>query len=55
MPDTSISQMARKIYLEHHEAMDLIIANRPNYVTEGKAILKEAIEEQQEWILDVED
>ena len=55
MPDTSISQMARKIYLEHREAMDLIIANRPNYITEGKAIFKEAIEEQEGWILDVED
>ena len=55
MPDTSISQMARKIYLEHRKAMDLIIANRPNYITEGKAIFKEAIEEQEGWILDVED
>ena len=55
MPDTSTSQIARKIYLEHQEAMDLIIANRPNYITEGKAIFKEAIEDQKDWILDVED
>ena len=31
MPDTSISRMARKIYLEHQAAMDLIIANRPSW------------------------
>ena len=55
MPDTSISQMARKIYLEHRESMDLIIANRPDWRTEGGAILKEAINEQENWILDVED
>ena len=55
MPDTSILQMARKIYLEHREAMDLIIANRPNYIAESKAILKEAIKEQEDWILDRED
>ncbi len=55
MPDTSISQMARKIYLEHQEAMDLIIANRPSWGPEAMPVLKEAIEDQKDWILDVED
>lgn len=55
MPDTSISQMARKLYLEHQEAMDLIIANRPSWGSEGLSVLKEAIEEQEDWILDFSD
>ena len=55
MPDTSIAQMARKIYLEHQEAMDLIIANRPSWGSEAIPILREAIEEQPEWKLDFSD
>ena len=55
MPDTSISQMARKIYLEHQEAMDLIIANRPRWGPEAMPVLKEAIEEQPEWKMDFSD
>ena len=30
MPDTSINQQARRIYLEHREAIDRIIANKPD-------------------------
>ena len=52
MPDTNISQMARKIYLEHREAMDSIIANRPNWASDGIPVFKEAIEEQEDWTLD---
>ena len=55
MPDTSTSQIARKIYLEHQEAMDLIIANRPRWGSEAMPILKEAIKEQPEWKLDFSD
>ncbi len=55
MPDTSISQMARKIYLEHQEAMDLIIANRPRWGPEAIPVLKEAIEEHPEWKMDFSD
>ena len=55
MPDTSISQMARKIYLEHQDAMDLIIANRPRWGPEAVPVLKEAIEEQPEWKMDFSD
>jgi len=55
MPDTSTAQIARKIYLEHQEAMDLIIANRPRWGSEAMPILKEAIEEQPEWKMDFSD
>ena len=55
MPETSLPQLARKIYLEHREAMDLIIAHKPNWVAEAKQWLKEAIEQQQEWVLDLEE
>ena len=54
MPETSVSQLARKIYLEHREAMDLLVANRPDWVAEAKQMLREAIAEHPEWILDVE-
>ena len=52
LPDTSISQMARKIYLEHREAMDLIVAHKPNWAAEGRVVFEEAIEEQEDWKLD---
>ena len=55
MPETSVSQLARRIYLEHHEAVELIVANRPDWVSEGKQVLKEAVGQQRGWILDVED
>ena len=54
MPDTSISQLARRIYLEHWEAIELIVGNRPNWVAECKQWLKEATARQSEWILDLE-
>ena len=55
MPETSISQLARRIYLEHQEAMDQIIAYKPNWVAEAKQWLKEAVAQQPGWILEVED
>ena len=55
MPETSLSQLARKTYLEHREAIDLIIANKPNWVDEARQWFREAIEQQPEWLLDVED
>ena len=55
MPETSLSQLARKTYLEHREAIDLIIANKPNWVAEARQWLREAIEQQPEWLLDKED
>ena len=36
MPETSVSQLARKLYLEHREAVEEIIANKPDWVAEAK-------------------
>ena len=55
MPETSVPQLARKIYLEHREAIDHIITHKPDWVAEFKQWLKEAIEQQQEWVLDLEE
>ena len=55
MPDTSLDQQARRIYLEHWEAIDRIIANKPDWVAETKPMLKEAIAKHPFWILDRED
>lgn len=55
MPDTSIAQRARQIYLQHREVMDIIIENQVDWVAETKQMLKEAIAGQEVWSLDVED
>lgn len=55
MPETSVSQLARSIYLEHREAIDLIAANKPDWAAEAKQWLREAIARQEKWILDHED
>ena len=54
MPDTSLPQLARRIYLEHREAMDQIIAHKPDWVAETKQWLKEAVALHREWKLDLE-
>ena len=54
MPDTSLPQLARRIYLEHREAMDQIIAHKPDWVAEAKQWLKEAVAQHREWKLDLE-
>ena len=54
MPDTSLPQVARRIYLEHREAMDEIIAHKPDWVAEAKQWFKEAIAQHREWKLDIE-
>ena len=55
MPDTSIDRQARRIYLEHWEAIDRIIANKPNWINETKPMLKEAVAKHSFWKLDRED
>ena len=42
MPETSVSQLAHRIYLEHREAVDLLVQHRPDWVAETKQWLKEA-------------
>ena len=54
MPDTSIDQQARRIYLEHREALDRILANKPNWIEETKPMLKEAVAKYPFWKLEHE-
>ncbi len=51
VPDanTNVAQLARKIYMEHREAIDLIIRHKPDFVAEARAIFKEAIVLQSDW------
>ena len=51
---TEIQQLARKIYLEHREAIALIYRHQPDWVPETMQILKEAVAEQKGWHLDKE-
>ena len=52
VPDsTEINRLARKIYLEHREALELIYQHKPNFVDEAKRILREAIRHQTNWSL----
>ena len=55
MPETSLDQQARRVYLEHWEAMDRIIANKPDWIAETKPMLREAVAKHPFWILDRED
>ena len=50
-----LQQLAREIYLEHREAIELIYRHRPDYVAESKQIFKEAVAQQKGWTLDKED
>lgn len=54
MPDSNLDQQARRIYLEHREAIERIIANKPNWRDETKPILREAIEKHPDWKLESE-
>ena len=54
MPDTSIDQQARRIYLEHRKALDRIFANKPNWIEEIKPMLKEAVAKYPFWKLEHE-
>ena len=54
MPDTSIDQQARRIYLEHREVLDRIFTNKPNWIEESKPALKEAVAKYPFWKLDLE-
>lgn len=54
VPDTSVAQQARRIYLEHWKAVDLIVAHKPDWVAEAKQWLKKAVAQQERWTLDLE-
>ena len=56
VPESSeVSKLARKIYLEHREAIDLIKDHEPAWQAETVQMLKEAVARQSNWILDVTD
>ena len=48
VPDanTNIAELARKIYLEHREAIELIIQHKPDFIREAKEEFKKVIESQ---------
>lgn len=50
-----LQQLARKLYLEHWEAIDLIYRHKPNWTADAKQICKEAVAQQKSWVLDKED
>ena len=57
VPDNNseINRLAREIYLEHREAIELIYRNRPDWTDEAKQIFKEAVAQQEGWVIDRED
>ena len=57
VPDanTNIAELARKIYLEHREVVDLIKSHEPDWQSETVQILKEAVAKQSNWKLDLSD
>ena len=50
-----VLQLARRIYLQNREAIDLIHQQQPNWVAEAKQMLKEAVVVQSNWKLDREE
>ena len=52
VPDTRVQQMATRIYLQHREALDLIIRHREAYIGDLKGFCEEAILQQEGWMLD---
>lgn len=56
VPDanTNIVQLARKIYFEHRQAIELIIQCKPDFADETKPILREAIAQHQRLKFDSE-
>ena len=56
VPDTNtnIAALARQIYLEHREAIELIIKYKPDFEEDAKQFFREAIDLRQAWIRDAE-
>ena len=56
MPESQeVRQLARRIYLENREVINLIHQQQPKWVAEAKQMLKEAVAGQSDWKLDLED
>lgn len=56
MPDfnTNIKELVREIYLQHREAIDLIIEHMPDFAEETREVFRQAVRSQPEWALDSE-
>ncbi len=55
VPETSVRQLARQIYMDHRDAVDLIIQYKPNFIEEMKQEFRTAIGAVNGWSLDRED
>ena len=53
-PNTNIREMVREIYLQHKEAIDLIIEYKPDLEEEVKSVFRQAIDGQDELVADME-
>ena len=51
---SEVGELARQIYLEHREVIELISRHKPDYAAEIRQVLKEAISQQDGWLLDTE-
>ena len=54
VPETSVSQLARRLYIEHRMAIECINAYKPDFIAEMKLAFKEAISRVDGWQLDCE-
>ena len=52
VPDNNVQQVATRIYLQHRDAIDLIMKYRDAYIEDLMQFCKNAIKEQADWILD---
>ena len=52
--NTNIQQLVRQIYLEHREAIDLIIKYKPDFEEETKEMFRQAIDRERSWVRDSE-
>ena len=55
MPETNVDLQARRIYLEHWEAIERIVAKRPDWIAETKPMIREAVAQHLFWKLDFEE
>ncbi len=52
--DTEVRDLARKIYAQHSTAIELIYQHKPNHQSETQEILKEIIENRNDWVFETE-
>ena len=52
VPDTSVQQLATRLYLQHREAIDLINRHKEAYIRDLMQFCQEAVMQQGNWIVD---